>query len=163
MPPCPVDARRSLDGQWPVRLMVPRIAAGYIGLHVQNGEMQTVKRTALILEDEPLIAMDLENSLRDVGFDVSIVGTCADATEWLEVCRPDIVIVIVDIELRDGSSHAVVEQLVEDGLPFIVHSGDVADALAGTPYEHGVWLSKPSMPEDLLAAIKQATSAQRQR
>lgn len=117
-------------------------------------------RTALLLEDEPLIAIDVEQNLRDAGFDVSIVATCADALEWLEVCRPDIV--IVDIVLRDGPCHEVVEQLVNNDIPFVVHSGDVADAHVGTPFEHGVWLSKPSMPEGLVAAIRQATSAPQQ-
>lgn len=116
--------------------------------------------SALILEDEPLIAMDMETTLREAGFEVSTVGSCAEASEWLGVRRPDVV--IVDIVLRDGPSGAVVEHIIADGIPFVVHSGDVKDALIGSPYEHGVWLGKPSRPDDLLTAIKQATSAQQQ-
>lgn len=114
--------------------------------------------TALILEDEPLIAMDVEMTLREMGYDVSIVGECSEAMAWLKTGRPDIA--IVDVMLRDGSCHAVVEQLGDEGVPFIVHSGDVADAHKGTPYERGVWLSKPSLREHFVTAIGQAMSNQ---
>lgn len=122
--------------------------------------MDNSKPRALILEDEPLIAMDLETTLSEAGFDVSTVGACSEASDWLDVWRPDIV--IVDVELRDGPSHTIAQQLYDHGIPFVVHSGDVAGALSGTPYERGIWLSKPSMPENLLAAIRQATSALQQ-
>lgn len=116
--------------------------------------------TTLVLEDEPLIAMDTETTLRQTGFGVSILGSCAEASEWLGVRRPDVV--IVDIMLRDEPSGAVVEHIIANGIPFVVHSGDVAASLVGLPCEHGTWLGKPSGPDDLLAAFKQATSAQRQ-
>ena len=118
--------------------------------------MSTFKPTVLVLEDEPLIAMSIEDDLRAAGFVNATVGSCTDAHAWLDGNRPTVV--IVDIELRDGPSHAIAERLVNERIPFVVHSGDVADALQGTPYEHGVWLSKPSLPEDLIAAIRQATS-----
>lgn len=121
--------------------------------------MDTKRRTALILEDEPLIAMDVEYSLREAGFDVAIVGSCAEAIEWLKVRKPDIV--IADVVLRDGPCHAVVEQFVHKNIPFVVHSGDVAEELMGTPYEFGVWLSKRSKPADLIEALKEATSTLR--
>ncbi len=60
---------------------------------VQDEAMDTNMATVLLLEDEPLIAMDLEYGLREVGFDVAIVATCSEAIDWLEVCRPDVVIV----------------------------------------------------------------------
>ncbi|MBU1334249.1 MAG: response regulator [Alphaproteobacteria bacterium] len=55
---------------------------------------------ALLLEDEPLIAMDMELLLQGAGLDVTTVASCEEANNWLEVRRPDIV--IVDIMLRDG-------------------------------------------------------------
>jgi DNA-binding response OmpR family regulator len=113
-------------------------------------------RAILLLEDEPLIAMSIEDDLRSAGFTITTVGSCADAFTWLAGNRPDLV--IVDIELRDGPSHTVVERLLQEDIPFVVHSGDVADALRGTQYEQRVWLSKPSMPDDLIAAARQATS-----
>lgn len=115
------------------------------------------KRTALLLEDEPLIAMDVEMTLREAGFDVSIIGSCAEALEWLEVCRPDIV--IVDIVLRDGPCHEVVRQLVTDGIPFVVHSGDLPTMHADTPFEAGAWVNKPSEATELLSVVRELVEA----
>jgi CheY-like chemotaxis protein len=46
-----------------------------------NGPEMTV---ALLLEDEPLIALHVEQVLADAGFYVNTVSTCADALEWLK-------------------------------------------------------------------------------
>lgn len=77
--------------------------------------MATIKRTALLLEDEPLISMDLEATLADAGFAVVPVMTCADALAWLDGHTPDVV--VVDIMLRDGPSDAVVEKLIGSEIP----------------------------------------------
>ncbi|CAN7620373.1 response regulator [Devosia sp. LjRoot3] len=110
----------------------------------------------MLLEDEPLIAMEVEFGLREAGFDVDIVATCAEAIEWLEVCCPDAV--IVDIVLRDGPCHAVVERLAADHIAFIVHSADLPAMHAGTPFEHGIWVNKPTASPDLIEAVIRATS-----
>lgn len=120
--------------------------------------MDATKQTVLVLEDEPLIALDIETTLRDAGYDVAVVGSRIDAFAWLEVCRPDVV--IADILLADGSSNEVAEQLILDDIPFVVHSGDIADSFVGTAFEHGRWLSKPCMPEELISAVRQLLSDQ---
>lgn len=119
--------------------------------------MLTKTSVALLLEDEPLIALDLEQMLEEAGFDVSIVMTCADASAWLEIHRPDIV--IVDIELRDGRPDHFVERLVHDDVPFIVHSGDHPDQHAGTPFAQGLWISKPAEPDELTGAARALLAA----
>ena len=96
---------------------------------------------ALLLEDEALIALHVEQVLIDAGLEVSTVSTCADALDWLKVHRPDVV--IVDIILRDGPCHCVVARLVEDNIPFIVHSGDHPSMHADTPFADGTWIGKP--------------------
>ncbi|MBW4656679.1 MAG: response regulator [Kaiparowitsia implicata GSE-PSE-MK54-09C] len=106
---------------------------------------------ALLLEDEPLIAMDMELILQGAGFDVTTVVSCVEANNWLEVRRPDIV--IVDIMLRDGPSHNIVERLIQDAIPFVVHSGDPVSMYAETAFAQGPWLSKPSSPDELVGAV----------
>lgn len=107
---------------------------------------------ALLLEDEPLISMDLELMLEGAGFDVTTVMSCREAEEWLDICRPDVV--VVDIMLRDGPSDKVVEQLVEAKIPFIVHSGDHPSMHVGTPFAHGRWVSKPADGDELAAVAR---------
>lgn len=94
--------------------------------------------------------------LREAGYDVAIVATCSEAVEWLEVCRPDVV--IVDIVLRDGPCHAVGERIVADSIPFIVHSSDLPAMHTGMPFEHGIWLNKPTASTDMIEAVARATS-----
>lgn len=105
---------------------------------------------ALLLEDEALIAMDIEQALGSAGYDVTTVLTCAQAALWLQTRRPDVV--IVDVMLRDGTSEAIVSKLVQERIPFLVHSGDVPGIYAGTPFAHGVWVSKPASSSDLVEA-----------
>jgi two-component system, response regulator PdtaR len=119
--------------------------------------MASTASVALLLEDEPLISMDLELTLGNAGFDVTTVMSCEEALDWLGMARPDIV--IVDIELRDGRSDKVVERLVEDDIPFIVHSGDHPSMQVDTPFAHGRWVSKPAAPDELVQAARALLSA----
>lgn len=113
--------------------------------------------TALLLEDEALIAMDLEMNLQAAGFEVVHLMSCTEATHWLDANRADVA--IVDIQLTDGSCHGVAERLRLAGTPFIVHSGDQPHQHANTPFVHGVWLNKPSASTDLIEAVREATGA----
>lgn len=112
----------------------------------------TYTGTALVLEDEPLIAMAVEDELTAAGFSVSTVLSCEDANIWLKANRPDIV--ILDILLRDGPADEVVTSLIDSKIPFIVHSGDHRDMLQGTPYAQGVWVSKPHAGDELATAAR---------
>lgn len=114
--------------------------------------MRTNAAVALLLEDEPLIAIDLEQALDSAGFQVTTVMSCAEANDWLAMCRPDII--IVDIMLRDGSSDEVVKRLVEAAIPFIVHSGDLPNQHVGTPFAYGVWVSKPAGLDELVETVR---------
>ncbi|CAN7511939.1 response regulator [Devosia sp. LjRoot3] len=115
--------------------------------------MATIKRTALLLEDEPLISMDLEATLADAGFAVVPVMTCADALAWLDGHTPDVV--VVDIMLRDGPSDAVVEKLIGSEIPFIVHSGDHPNMHENTPFAHGAWVPKPAQGTELVRVARE--------
>jgi DNA-binding response OmpR family regulator len=108
--------------------------------------------TALLLEDEPLIAMSIEDELENAGFVVSTVMSARDAELWLDANRPDVV--IVDIMLRDGTSAGVVTRLIALQIPFLVHSGDHPSTHKGTPFTHGVWINKPATTQDILAAAQ---------
>lgn len=108
--------------------------------------------TALLLEDEPLISMDLESTLANAGFDVVPMMSCADALAWLDHNAPEVV--IVDIMLRDGSSESVVERLIGDSVPFIVHSGDHPSMHENTPFAHGTWVSKPAEGDELVRTAR---------
>lgn len=118
--------------------------------------MATNASNALLLEDEPLICMELESILRTEGFDVTTAMSCVESNAWLDHHRPDVV--IVDIELRDGPCTAVINRLVEANIPFVVHTGDSQSFHTGTPFARGAWVGKPAAPNELILALKLALS-----
>jgi DNA-binding response OmpR family regulator len=110
----------------------------------------------LLLEDEPLISMDLETTLVDADIEVHCAMSCEQAHAWLETHTPDVV--IVDIVLRDGRCTEVVSRLLQAGIPFIVHSGSHRSDHLGTPFDLGAWLPKPSAPNALVQAVSAAAA-----
>lgn len=109
--------------------------------------------TILVLEDEPIIALDIEDTLERGGFaDIVMLRSCRDALEYLKVARPDAV--LLDVHLSDGVCHAVAEVLDRMGIPFVVYSGlEPEIAEYADIFRQSQWLWKPALPEDLLAAV----------
>lgn len=79
----------------------------------------------LILEDEPLILMDLEFAASDRGCDVDCAATCNEVIRLLEADATWDVAVL-DVSLGGGHTCLpVVEALRQRKVPFILHSGDL--------------------------------------
>ena len=69
--------------------------------------------TILILEDEPFIALDLEETLVESGHqDHVTLSTCKDASAWLDAHTP--AAAIIDPRLSDGICTTVVRRLSEN-------------------------------------------------
>lgn len=87
--------------------------------------------TVLVLEDNPLIAMDEEAILRKFEApDVLVANSVADAELILGNKRIDFA--LLDIELGDGSSEPIANRLKASSVPFAFVSGyDDAGALGG--------------------------------
>jgi len=115
----------------------------------------TNARSILIVEDEPLIAMMLEDFLDSLGH--RVVATCDsldDALGWAESGGFDIA--IIDVKLKDGKSvWPVADLLAQKGTPFIVATGGHVDPPpaqhAGAPV-----LSKPYTIDSIEPAIERA-------
>ena len=81
----------------------------------------------LVVEDDPVIAMVIEDILRDMGHEVFINLTLAHALLELETHEVDAV--LLDMHLRGESARPMVLALVERKLPFAVLSGSDQSAL----------------------------------
>ena len=78
-------------------------------------------RRILVVEDEYIVALDLEDALRDLGCEVlGPVSSIAQALSLLARERPDAV--TLDLNLLDGLTVPVAELLVTLGVPFVVCS-----------------------------------------
>lgn len=80
-------------------------------------------RSILIVEDEPLIAMMLEDFLDSLGH--TIVGTCETVEDALaKVSAGGFDVAIVDVHLKNGEHiWPVADRLVEQGIPFVLATG----------------------------------------
>lgn len=105
----------------------------------------------LIVEDEPLIALDLEATVIDcLGTVVGPVRTLAEAQQFAD--SSDLDAAILDLRLADGLTLPVIERLHARGIPFVIHSGTIeASMLAAWPNVQIV--SKPALAEKVVAVL----------
>ncbi len=76
----------------------------------------------LVVEDQSLIAMDVEDTLRSMGAeDVRLAGDPEEALQMLLTFRPQVA--ILDFNLGSITSETVAEQLTALGIPFIFMTG----------------------------------------
>ena len=110
----------------------------------------------LIVEDDLLIAMELEYQIEDMGHVVSGVARTADeAVRLAETTRPDAV--LMDLRLADGSSGADAARRIRDGLSvrsiFVSGNLDPVTRARLAELEPVAMLSKPIMPAQLRRAL----------
>ncbi|MFV0623118.1 response regulator [Sphingomonas sp. ac-8] len=105
----------------------------------------------LVVEDEPLVAFDTEHFLTDNGFE--IVATTDLVSEGLALVNGDAAIdlVLVDVNLADGSGIDVARAAKERGMPVLFVTGTCPDG--GREVASGC-LGKPYPQRDLVAAIE---------
>ena len=84
-------------------------------------------KRVLVVEADPVIAMVIEDVLRDMGHEVFVNLTLAHALLEIETHKVDAV--LLDMHLRGESAHPMVLALVERRLPFAVLSGSDQSAL----------------------------------
>ncbi|HEV2079412.1 MAG TPA: response regulator [Allosphingosinicella sp.] len=117
-----------------------------------------MSRSILIVEDEPLIAMMLEDFLDSLGH--TIVGTCETVEDALsKVSAGGFDVAIVDVHLKNGEHiWPVADRLVEQGIPFVLATGGHIEP---PPPEHAdaPVLSKPFTIDAIEPALAAACAA----
>ena len=111
----------------------------------------------LIIEDEPVIAADIEALVRELGHDVvDIAATRKEAADAAARRKPGLV--LADIQLADGSSgiDAVKDILARYSVPVIFITAFPERLLTGERPEPTFLITKPFQPETVKAAIGQA-------
>jgi len=111
----------------------------------------------LIIEDEPIIALDLENLVTELGHKVvAIAATKDDAVAKAKSERPGLV--LADINLGEGGSgiDAVSEILASFDIPVIFITAYPEKLLTGERPEPTYLIAKPFLPETVQATVGQA-------
>lgn len=109
----------------------------------------------LVVEDDPIIGMDLADSLRELGFHVqSVERSVASAVAAITADTPDVA--LIDIHLGKEISAPVARVLSEQGVPYVVMTGYDNPQTIDPAYDGCPRITKPfSLPElkDRLAEL----------
>ncbi|MDX2201834.1 MAG: response regulator [Hyphomicrobiaceae bacterium] len=111
----------------------------------------------MIIEDEPLIALDIETLVTEIGHEVvGIARTREEAVVLAGRKHPGLV--LADIQLADGSSgiDAVNDILASAEVPVIFITAYPERLLTGARAEPAFLITKPFKPEMVKAVISQA-------
>jgi CheY-like chemotaxis protein len=133
-------------------------AAAELELRLARDSLRTgVATRVLIIEDEPIIAMDIETIVRDLGHNVTGVAVTRDEAVAQARQNPP-GLVLADIQLADDSSgiDAVKDILAEFSVPVIFITAFPERLLTGTRPEPTFLITKPFQRSTVKAAIAQA-------
>lgn len=109
-------------------------------------------RRILLVEDEPLIAVDFSQTLSDAGYVVigpanTVAGALALLTQF--GCEA----AVLDINLGKETSEAIAHELIKRGTPFVTTSGYSREQLPKT-MQNAPLLGKPVSSEMLIAEVQ---------
>ena len=118
--------------------------------HVESIRADARRPSVLIVEDDVIIAIDMELAFEDAGFD--IVGPAADEAEALELIakhEPDFA--ALDWNLRTGTSAHIAEALNAIGARFVFVTGARNEVAYDGPSAE--IFAKPADPRLLMQAL----------
>jgi DNA-binding response OmpR family regulator len=110
-------------------------------------------RSILVVEDEPLLAMDVERLLGDVGY--RVIGpatTPSHALRIIEADRPDLA--VVDLNLGREMIFPLLDVLADRAIPFVFVTGHSIE-MVPAQHRHRPFLQKPYEPAALLRMVRQ--------
>ncbi|HVV61028.1 MAG TPA: response regulator [Pseudolabrys sp.] len=110
----------------------------------------------LIVEDETLLAMDVETMVSDAGY--RVLGPVTSIAEAMRVASTSVIdAAILDINLQGQPVFPLADILASSSIPFVVLSGHQREML---PERHRdrPFIQKPYRVEELLAALKELFS-----
>ena len=112
----------------------------------------------LIVEDEPLVAMSLEDWLQEAGYEVCRpLGSTRETLAWLEQNSPRFA--IVDFGLKHGPGDEVAQELKRRNIPFVIYSGYSPESGSSPEFRDVPWIEKAQGRAALLTAVSKLVSA----
>ncbi len=113
----------------------------------------------LIIEDEPIIAMDIEELVAGCGHRVvGVAATEADAIEMAERCRPGLILADINLGAGGDGASAVSRIMRSHYAPVIFVTAYPERLLTGEALEPAFVITKPFEPLTLAVATYQAVT-----
>ena len=130
-----------------------------LAMHVEIPNGDVALKSVLILEDEALVAMMMEDIVRELG--VETVHVHADAAAAKELASTgDVDCAVLDVIVRDGDSAEIADILLLRGIPFAFSTGSGLDSLPER-HRHLPILTKPFADDDLRMLLLDMVAATR--
>ncbi len=114
------------------------------------------RKSVLIIEDEIFVALDLQMTFEDEGWDVA--GPFASIEQsrlYLEDHTPDCA--ILDVRLIDGEVFPIADLLTSRNVPFVFHSGHADSRQLTSRYPQSAFCQKPCLPGRLVRELDKMT------
>jgi len=123
--------------------------------------MHGQRPTVLVVEDEFIIALDLSETVKDLGY--ALEGPYADKENaFIAIDRklPDCA--ILDVYTGDGEVFPLADALTDAGVPIIFHSGHVSPTEVNERYPEALACTKPCPPDHLIDLLSEAVARARE-
>lgn len=109
-------------------------------------------RTILLVDDEPLILMDLEFAAEDAGLNCVTASRVAQALELIEQTDPGIDCAVLDVSLMDGETCLPIAKALDAlGIRYVIHSGDLDRRNETIRSLTAPLIAKPASSDDVIA------------
>ena len=113
----------------------------------------------LVVEDEPIIAVMLDDMLQELGFDV--VASVSAVSAAIDVIgREKLDVALLDVNLGGEKIDPVADLLAERACPFVFTTGYGHAGAPAAHADHG-FVQKPFRIEDLATALRQEIARNR--
>lgn len=114
----------------------------------------TERGVVLVVEDEPLIMLELETMLTDLGWDVAHLAS--DIDRAIELAQREALdVAILDVNVKGRTSFPVADILEKRKVPIILATGYSTDVIVEN-YPRATYLQKPYVRSDLAKALDRA-------
>ena len=107
-------------------------------------------RLILVVEDEPVIALDMQKALRDAGAMVVAAGMVESGLFATE--HPELSGAVIDLRLGADKGTTVCRRLKQLGVPFVVYTG-YPPLLVRAEFPDVPVISKPADPAQVVAEL----------
>ncbi len=108
-------------------------------------------KRVLVVEDNPILAFDLDDALRECG--AQVIGPALDFASGLALSRADALdAAVLDIDIGGTPVWPIARELQQEGIPFVFVSGDCHKGLP-EDLSGAACLHKPAQADAILATI----------
>jgi len=109
-------------------------------------------KTILIVEDDPFIAMDLQDTFEDAGYEVlGPVAAVGSGLKVIKETKPDVA--MLDYNLGRETSIPIAHKLDEIDVPYVFLSGQVDTVVTENAKKPQKVIMKPFNPERLITYV----------